>query len=123
MKKITQNEIILGIQWEMNSSASLMINGEIISAVSEERFSNIKNDERYPKKSIDYILKSNKIKPSQISSVVFATKDWSPSNIIIRKYSNFTVNDFIYEQEKYWFPTIFKKKKIKKIDILKNLLI
>ena len=70
MKKITQNEIILGIQWEMNSSASLMINGEIISAVSEERFSNIKNDERYPKKSIDYILKSNKIKPSQISSVV-----------------------------------------------------
>ena len=27
---------------EMNSSASLMINGEIISAVSEERFSNIK---------------------------------------------------------------------------------
>ena len=120
MKKITQNEIILGIQWEMNSSASLMINGEIISAVSEERFSNIKNDERYPKKSIDYILKSNKIKPSQISSVVFATKDWSPSNIIIRKYSNFTVNDFIYEQEKYWFPTIFKKKKIKKIDIFKK---
>ena len=42
--------------------------------------------------------------------MLFATKDWSPSNIIIRKYSNFTVNDFIYEQEKYWFQQFLKKK-------------
>ena len=40
------NEIIIGINWEQNSTASLMINGEIKGCVSEERFSNIKNDER-----------------------------------------------------------------------------
>ena len=38
--------IILGINWEQNSSASLMINGEIVGCASEERFSKIKNDER-----------------------------------------------------------------------------
>ena len=41
--------IILGINWE-NSSACLMVDGKIISATSEERFSKKKNDERYQKK-------------------------------------------------------------------------
>ena len=48
-------EIILGINWEQNSTAALMINGEIVSCVSEERFSRVKNDERYPKKAIDWM--------------------------------------------------------------------
>ena len=34
--------IIIGINWEQNSSAALMIDGKIISAASEERFSNKK---------------------------------------------------------------------------------
>ena len=42
--------IIIGINWEQNSSVALLINGKIIEAVSEERFSRLKNDERYPKK-------------------------------------------------------------------------
>ena len=53
--------IIIGINWQCNSSACLMIDGEIIGSVSEERFSKVKNDERYPKKAIDYVLKINKI--------------------------------------------------------------
>ena len=35
-----------------------MIDGEIVSCVSEERFSRVKNDERYPKKAIDWILEN-----------------------------------------------------------------
>ena len=42
---MTNKKIIIGINWEQNSSAALMIDGEIISATSEERFSNKKNDE------------------------------------------------------------------------------
>ena len=56
------NKIILGINWELNSTASLMINGNIISTASEERFSKIKNDERYPYQAINYILSENNIK-------------------------------------------------------------
>ena len=57
-----QKNIVIGINWEQNSSACLMINGEIIGACSEERFSRIKNDERYPKKSIDWLLKKFSVK-------------------------------------------------------------
>ena len=61
--------IILGINWEQNSSASLMIDGKIVGCSSEERFSRVKNDERYPKKAIDWILKSNQIKKKEISRI------------------------------------------------------
>ena len=61
----TRKRIIIGINWEQNSSAALMIDGKIISAASEERFSNKKNDESYPKKAIDFLLKSNKIKKNK----------------------------------------------------------
>ena len=49
--------IILGINWEQNSSASLMIDGKIVGCSSEERFSGIKNDERYPYQAINWLLK------------------------------------------------------------------
>tara|TARA_B110000261_G_C12871765_1_gene272661 strand:+ start:251 stop:541 length:291 start_codon:yes stop_codon:yes gene_type:complete len=94
-------KIIIGINWEMNSSASLMIDGAIVSAASEERFSNKKNDESYPKKAIDYLLKSNKINKSQITNICFISKYWSPTYCLIRHYTNFTVNDYVKEQKEY----------------------
>ena len=58
---MNKTEVIIGINWEQNSTAALMIDGKIIASVSEERFSRVKNDERYPKKAIDWILSVFKI--------------------------------------------------------------
>ena len=113
-------KIIIGINWEMNSSASLMIDGEIVSAASEERFSNKKNDESYPKKAIDYLLKSNKINKSQITNICFISKYWSPTYCLIRHYTNFTVNDYVKEQKEYWFKKIYKNQKLSLIKIFKS---
>ena len=44
-----EKSIIIGINWEQNSTACLMIDGRIIGAISEERFTRVKNDESYPK--------------------------------------------------------------------------
>ena len=49
---------ILGIScYYHDSSAALIVNGEIMSAVQEERFSRIKNDSSFPINSINFILK------------------------------------------------------------------
>jgi carbamoyltransferase len=112
--------IIIGINWEMNSSASLMIDGKIVSAVSEERFSNRKNDESYPKKAIDYLIKSNNINKSQITKICFISKYWSPTYSLMRHYTNFTVKDYIKEQEEYWFKKIYKNQKLSLIKIFKD---
>jgi carbamoyltransferase len=47
---------ILSILWGTCSTAALMIDGQIVACVSEERFSRRKNDESYPKLSIEYVL-------------------------------------------------------------------
>jgi carbamoyltransferase len=113
-------KIIIGINWEQNSSAALMIDGEIISASSEERFSNKKNDESYPKRAIDFLLKSNKIKKEQITNICFISEFWSPTYSLIRHYTNFSIKDYIKEQEEYWFKRIYKNKKLSLIKIFKK---
>lgn len=112
--------IILGINWEQNSSASLLIDGKIVGCSSEERFSKIKNDERYPKKAIDWLLKTHKIDNNEIDEVCFISTVWAPGYILTRHYTTFSIDDYVYEQERIWYPRIFKKKTVSQINIFKK---
>ena len=69
---INKMSIIIGINWEQNSSVALLINGKIIEAVSEERFSRLKRKDI--KKSIDYIIKKYKLKKNEIDKICFVSK-------------------------------------------------
>ena len=42
---------ILAIVWTECSTAAVMVDGRVIACTSEERFSRIKNDERYPRRA------------------------------------------------------------------------
>ena len=64
--------VVLGIHWEQNSGASLFIDGKLKSALSEERCSKVKNDERYPYKAIEKILKENDVQKKDISVIAIA---------------------------------------------------
>ena len=64
--------IILGISaYYHNSSATLIIDGEIISAAEEERFTRIKGDSSFPIHAINYCLNEAKITISEITYVAF----------------------------------------------------
>ena len=65
--------IYLGIHVGHNASACLMINGNIVLALHEERFNKIKNFTGYPKKSIDYCKKYLKKKKLKIDKAAFST--------------------------------------------------
>lgn len=112
-----KKNILLGINWEQNSTAALMINGQIVGCSSEERFSRIKNDERYPKNAIDWLIKTFDIKNEQIDNVCFISNNWTPSYSLVRHYTNFSIDDYIEEQKKIWYPKLYKNKK--NISILK----
>ena len=48
---------ILGISaFYHDSAAALLINGEIVAAAGEERFSRIKHDNSFPSKAVAYVL-------------------------------------------------------------------
>ena len=64
--------VVLGISaYYHDSSAALIVDGQIISAVQEERFTRIKGDSSFPLNSIKYVLAHSKISPDQITSVVY----------------------------------------------------
>jgi len=109
------DSILIGINWEQNSTACLMINGEVIACVSEERFSRVKNDERYPINAINWILKHYNINSNEIEAVCVISKLWSPGYILTRHYTNFSIENYIEEQQKIWFQRIYKKKKISQV--------
>ena len=53
---------ILGISaYYHDSAACLFRNGTLLGAAEEERFTGIKGDKSFPKKTIDWLLKSNGI--------------------------------------------------------------
>lgn len=54
-----------------DAAASLVIDGEIIAAVQEERFSRIKHDMNMPINAIKYCLKEGKINKEDVDIVVF----------------------------------------------------
>ena len=59
---------ILGISaFYHDSAATILVDGEIIAAAQEERFSRIKHDSRYPFHAIEYVLKEAKLKLNEIN--------------------------------------------------------
>jgi len=64
--------IILGIHVGHDSGASLIQNGKILAAISEERIRNIKHYSGIPTKSILEVLNIAKINPSQVTTLAIA---------------------------------------------------
>lgn len=71
--------VILGLNcYKHDAAAALFVNGELVGASEEERFSRKKHDADYPKKAIDYLLSEANLKPSDVNHVAFYMK---PSEI------------------------------------------
>src|SRR6201995_4753588 len=66
---------ILGLSaFYHDSAAALVVDGEIVAAAQEERFTRIKHDYEFPSKAVEYCLKEGGITPEEIDFVVFYDK-------------------------------------------------
>jgi len=66
---------ILGISaFYHDAAATLVIDGEIVAAAQEERFSRKKHDHSFPVQAIEYCLKKAEITPDQLDYVGFYEK-------------------------------------------------
>jgi len=111
---------VLSINWGHCSTAALMVDGEVVGSASEERFSRIKNDERYPKAAIESILGLAGVNPSELDAVLFAEEYPDFTYILTRKYSCFTIEDNIREQQAYWYPRLYEGKEVSYLDVFKD---
>jgi len=112
--------VILGIHDGHDSSVALSKNGEILYASQEERFTNLKGDYGFPKNAIRDCLKSTNTKLEDIDQVALASKFTNPILMKLKRNAQFSVSDWIKEQELYWQPKIYQNKKVSYWNVFKK---
>ena len=86
---------ILGISaFYHDSAAALIIDGKIIAAAQEERFSRKKHDSGYPFNAIKYVLKEAKLKLSEINYIAFYEKPFLKFERLLETYVAFAPKGF-----------------------------
>jgi len=86
---------ILGISaFYHDSAAALVIDGKIVSAAQEERFSRIKHDSKYPFNAVNFVLKNSNLKLSQIDHIVFFEKPFLKFERLLETYLAFAPKGF-----------------------------
>src|SRR6186997_1818249 len=81
---------ILGISaFYHDSAAALVIDGEIIAAAQEERFTRKKADHEFPQNAVDYCLKEAGLSPEQLDYVGFYDKPLTKFERLLETYLAF----------------------------------
>ena len=86
---------ILGISaFYHDSAAAILIDGKIIAAAQEERFTRKKHDPSYPYNAIKYVLGEAKLNLNQIDQIVFYEKPFLKFERLLETYLAFAPRGF-----------------------------
>ena len=86
---------ILGISaFYHDSAAALVVDGEIIAAAQEERFSRKKHDPGYPFNAVNYVLTEGKLKLNEVDHIVFFEKPFLKFERLLETYMAFAPRGF-----------------------------
>ncbi len=104
--------IVLGIHAGHNASAALMINGEIVGMIQEERFTKRKNQSGFPRRAIETLVSEHlggdfhRIDRLGYGSL-FDSIMWTA----LDHYAEYSPLDFVQEMHDYWYPFFYGDKK------------
>ncbi|HEY6247794.1 MAG TPA: carbamoyltransferase [Pyrinomonadaceae bacterium] len=108
---------ILGISaFYHDSAACLVIDGEIVAAAQEERFSRVKHDHRFPINAARYCLKEANLTASQLDFVGFYDKPLLKFDRLLETYLDYSPSGFssflksmpLWMREKLWMPDLIR---------------
>jgi len=86
---------ILGISaYYHDSAAAILVDGEIVAAAQEERFTRKKYDESFPIHACRYVLNESGIKYKDLSAVAFYDKPFLKFERLLETYHAFAPNGF-----------------------------
>lgn len=111
---------ILGVSaFYHDSAAALVIDGQIVAAAQEERFTRKKHDSRYPEKAIEFCLRQGNLKLKDIDRFVFYDKPFLKFDRLIETYLAIAPKGFTSFTR--GFPLWVKDKLFQKKIILRHL--
>ncbi len=86
---------ILGISaFYHDSAATILIDGKIIAAAQEERFTRKKHDSGYPFNAVEFVLKYSKLKLSEVDQIIFFEKPFLKFERLLETYVAFAPKGF-----------------------------
>src|SRR5512140_2910726 len=106
---------ILGLSaFYHDSAACLVVDGEIVAAAQEERFSRVKHDHRFPRHAVAYCLKEARLTPDQLGLVGFYDKPLVKFERLLETYLDYAPRGFpsfvlampLWMKEKLWLPDV-----------------
>ena len=87
---------ILGISaFYHDSAACILVDGIIIAAAQEERFTRKKHDPNYPINAIEFVLKYANLKLSEVDQIVFFEKPFLKFERLLETYVAFAPKGFV----------------------------
>ena len=108
---------ILGLSaFYHDSAACLVVDGEIVAAAQEERFTRVKHDHGFPGNAVRYCLKEAGITIDQLHYVGFYDKPLLKFDRLLETYLDYTPSGFIsflksmplWMKEKLWAPDVIR---------------
>src|SRR6185436_6461344 len=108
---------ILGLSaYYHDSAACLVVDGEIVAAAQEERFSRVKHDHRFPANAARYCLEAAGIAPGDLDHVGFYDKPLLKFDRLLETYLDYAPKGFVsflramplWMKEKLWLADLVK---------------
>jgi carbamoyltransferase len=108
---------ILGISaFYHDSAACLVVDGEIVAAAQEERFTRLKHDHNFPLKAARYCLSEAKLKAEKLDYVGFYDKPLLKFDRLLETYLDYAPSGFssflkalpLWMKEKLWMPDLIR---------------
>jgi len=108
---------ILGLSaYYHDSAACLVVDGEIVAAAQEERFSRKKHDHRFPRHAVAYCLKEAGLTPADLDYVGFYDKPLLKFDRLLETYLDYAPRGFasflqampLWMREKLWLPDLVR---------------
>jgi len=108
---------ILGISaFYHDSAACLVVDGDIVAAAQEERFSRIKHDHRFPTGAVRYCLKEADLSVADLDYVAFYDKPLLKFDRLLETYLDYSPSGFssflksmpLWIREKLWMPDLIR---------------
>jgi len=109
---------ILGLSaFYHDSAACLLVDGELVAAAQEERFSRKKHDHRFPGAAVDYCLGEAGIEAADLDSVAFYDKPWLKFERLLETYMAFAPQGLpsfykampLWLRQKLWMEDLIRK--------------
>ena len=113
---------ILGISaFYHDSAACLVVDGEIIAAAQEERFTRIKHDQNFPTHAVRYCLQEAGITADELDCVGFYDKPLLKFDRLLETYLDYAPAGFrsflksmpLWMKEKLWMPDLIRSEMAK----------